>query len=212
MEPNTLTPLTASEIGALLAFASDDDARVNLYGIGWSVIDGIERIFATDGHRLLLRSVETDAGDVSPFLIPVPLARAFQGYAAATKGGVTVKHDGTMLHAELGPGTFSFKPEATPPPVQGIIAETAGWGDVAMSCLAFNPALFSDLEILGNIGRCWLASIPPEPLGPIRLDLGGTPLWTALVMPMRPMRIRYGAAGLPENLAARAYAVYGSAE
>jgi hypothetical protein len=82
--------ISKPELSALLAFASSDDTRPQMESIHVEPERG--RVYAIDGHRLLI--LESEPGDGTPYAIPArAMARAMRVFA----GAVQVRHgDGTI--------------------------------------------------------------------------------------------------------------------
>ena len=175
--------LTPTEISTLLAFASDDDARVNLYGIAFEADGMSERVYATNGHRALVR-IQHASETVDRFIVSTAIMRSM-----ATMGGVTVerneKHADIRcqeLHARL---PLAYQP----PPIAGILEPTESWAK-STPWIGLNVALLDDLVSLAGLGRGWALTMPPSRADPIRLDLDDVgAYWIAIVMPMRMLEI-----------------------
>ena len=172
--------LPPSELAAFLAFASHDPMRPNINGVAFFVADGCAWTYATDGHRLLARRTQIDTDPVARFIVPADLLTSIQPADEL----LTIESVDGSVHLTCGPWSAIHKPKKISPPDAITVLQYSEEWKSSTSALAFDPGLFAEFGLLSKLIRHWWATIPPDELGPIRLDAApGEVQWSALVMP-----------------------------
>lgn len=185
--PFTMT-LRRAELDVLCAFASDDEARINLHGVGFERRDGRAVAFATDGHRLFVASTPAEGPDLERFIVPLGMMddarrllkdRAELFVTKPAESGIRLDVDDWTTAVD--PGT------AKPPPVWDLLQDLK-WDGKPSPALCFNPRLLADL-LAFSMHSGWWVTIPPTQQDGIRFDSdsfrSGERWYTALVMPVR---------------------------
>lgn len=195
---DTTYELSRAELAAILAFASDDETRVNQYG----VVFGDGQITATDGHRAVRVKYENEHERPGKILVPKgPLQALHDAIKKKNICSLTVAPDGIGLE---GPGfeELTAQPEdVVLPPIDQVIPTVPGidWKG-AVAC--FNTAYLWDLRLIslacqyeveekGKMIKVipGVVVYPPEyDLAPILCTLHSPATytdWTAVIMPMK---------------------------
>lgn len=173
--------MSKRELGALLAHASKDEARLHLAGVGFNH----GHVVATDGHRLALCTVE-GASDNEGKAHVVPRSALQEAYKAATVRtdiAIAANEDGYEIAVD-GAG-WSGKCPMTSPQYQQVIPAKERAGSVR--CIGFNPFYMADVgKVLQATGGKAVAMSMGDELDPIRIDIPGEGCaWVVVVMPMR---------------------------
>jgi hypothetical protein len=198
---DTTYHLSRPELAAILAFASDDETRINYYGC----VFGDGQITATDGHRAVRVKYETQGERPGRILVPKgPLLALLDSMKKKAVCAITVAPDGIGIGLEA-PGfeELTAQPEdVVLPPIDQVIPiiPAIDWKG-AVAC--FNTAYLFDLRLVslaceyevdepkGKKSKIipGVVVYPPEhDLAPILCTLHSPyhfTEWTAVIMPMK---------------------------
>lgn len=183
--------LSKHEASAMLAFASDDETRRRVYGVGFFPAQG--RAVATNGHHIAELSSHdgATADEGAPFIVPrPPLAMAAKvcgarGVLSIVNGEIALYEDETILPgAGFELATFAFESPAGEafPDYEATIPSRRG--DPHTAALALNPA---DLALLATVAKaCELKTVilhvPEDQDAPILMTIEE---WRIVTMPMK---------------------------
>jgi hypothetical protein len=183
------------ELRALLAFASSDDTRPQMESIHIEPDRG--RVYATDGHRLLM--LESEPGDGTPYAIPArAMARAMRVFAAAIQvrhgdGAITLDDDpcARMISSGCDLIVLTMPARAVePPPIDSVLA-SVDMTSPPVSSYSLNAKYLSDVRLIGELGSSRSNGIslhaPRGDHGPVLVTAtsdDGTEA-TGLLMPIR---------------------------